>query len=63
MKGRIVAASVVSAALALALAGCGSQQDASRTMTDEEIMAAIERGDDKTLSKAREEARRPLKMP
>ena len=40
MKGRIVAASVVSAALALALAGCGSQQDASRTMTDEEIMAA-----------------------
>lgn len=56
MKGRIVAASVVSAALALALAGCGSQQDASRTMTDEEIMAAIERGDDETLSKAREEA-------
>lgn len=49
MKGGIVAASVVSAALALALAGCGSQQDASRTMTDEEIMAAIERGDDNAL--------------
>lgn len=46
MKGRIVAASAVSAALTLALAGCGSQQDASRTMTDEEIMAAIEQGDD-----------------
>lgn len=56
MKGRIVAASVVSAALALALAGCGSQQDASRAMTDEEIMAAIERGDDETFAKAREEA-------
>ena len=56
MKGRIVAASAVSAALALALAGCGSQQDASRTMTDEEIMAAIEQGDDETLAKAREEA-------
>lgn len=56
MKGRIVAASAVSAALTLALAGCGSQQDASRTMTDEEIMAAIEQGDDETLAKAREEA-------
>lgn len=56
MRGRIVAASAVSAALALALAGCSTQQDSSRTMTDEEILAAIEQGDADTLAKAREEA-------